>query len=227
MQSSLPDKVLAPLCDRPAFLYSVEAFIEAGCVDRITVVYRDVKQRRQLEDALGSLKKGILCIDWAQGGTERQHSVANALTAQPKDCQFVFIHDCARPLIQPDALRILDRAVRRDGAAVLAHRVVDTIKRAPDPERLQSTELEDLDRSRLWAMETPQAFEFAAIRAAYDTVAQKNLSITDDAAAAASIGHKITLVPNPHPNPKLTCPADLAYIEYLIRQATRIEQAND
>lgn len=66
-------------------------------------------------------------------------------------------------------------------------------------------------------METPQAFAFKNILKAYQNVIKKKLAITDDTAALATIGLKTTLVPNKHPNPKLTTPIDLAYIEHLLK----------
>jgi 2-C-methyl-D-erythritol 4-phosphate cytidylyltransferase len=153
------------------------------------------------------------------GGRERQDSVMNALSALPDDIEHVFIHDCARPLIRPEQLVALYKIVRRENAVVLAHRVTDTIKEhlvvssksTPDDSRLRT-----LDRTRLWAMETPQVFARELIVRAYARVAERDLQITDDAAAVELIHHPIALLENPYPNPKLTTPADLAYLEFLL-----------
>jgi 2-C-methyl-D-erythritol 4-phosphate cytidylyltransferase len=145
--------------------------------------------------------------------------VIHALNVASDRCKYVFIHDCARPCVTSEAIQALHEAVLSDQAASLAHPVVDTIKRIPKAGALQSVSLEDLDRSRLWAMETPQAFAFSSILKAYQKVAAEQLSVTDDSAAAATIGLHTTLVPNPAPNPKLTTPADLAYIESILLQS--------
>jgi 2-C-methyl-D-erythritol 4-phosphate cytidylyltransferase len=108
--------------------------------------------------------------------------------------------------------------VLRDHAAVLAHPVTDTIKRIPTAEQLTQTELEDLDRSRLWAMETPQAFALPDILKAYQHVHDFGLRITDDTAAAATIGLNTTIVPNHAPNLKITTPEDLSYAAWLLQQ---------
>jgi len=184
----------------------------------LTLVYRDTTQREALQTALKSVDLGGVSVNWVEGGRERQDSVYNALCAQATDCAYVFIHDCARPLITKDTLERLAEAVRQDQAACLAHPVIDTIKRIPDPDQLRSTLLEDMDRSRLWAMETPQAFDYSQIRAAYEHVRASKLVITDDTAAAATIGLQTTLVPNKKPNPKLTTAADLAYIQHLLNE---------
>lgn len=216
MQGCVVDKILAPLCGTPAFVYSIRAFLQAACVDRFTVVYRDEAQKEQLRNMIDPSETGSIPFDWVAGGSERQHSVENALAAQNGECRYVFIHDCARPLVSAQSIQSLDHAVRRDGAATLAHPVTDTIKRIPEPGQLQSVPLQDLDRSRLWAMETPQAFDYAKIRAAYARVREQQVRVTDDCAAAAMIGLHTTLVPNPQPNPKLTTPDDLAYIQHLL-----------
>ncbi|MDB6126105.1 MAG: 2-C-methyl-D-erythritol 4-phosphate cytidylyltransferase, partial [Verrucomicrobia bacterium] len=148
-----------------------------------------------------------------QGGRERQDSVMNALAALPEDLTHVFVHDCARPLVRPEQLVALYKIVRRENAVVLAHRVTDSIKLHRDDARLRS-----LDRSRLWAMETPQVFERNLLVRAYARVAARRLRITDDAAAIEKLDHPVALLENPHPNPKITTPSDLAYLEFLFRQ---------
>ncbi|MGJ8650540.1 MAG: 2-C-methyl-D-erythritol 4-phosphate cytidylyltransferase [Opitutaceae bacterium] len=218
MQGSVEDKILAPLNGEPIFLHSIRAFLEAEIVDQFTIVYRDDAQRVALSEALSQLDLQHVSITWTIGGKERQDSVYNALDLQSEDCDYVFIHDCARPLISSCALRALNQAVRADNAAVLAHPVIDTIKRTPIDGSTRQIELEDLERNRLWAMETPQAFDYAQIFNAYKNVRAKGLAITDDTAAAATIGLNTTLVPNDRPNPKITTPADLQYAEWLCRQ---------
>ena len=76
--------------------------------------------------------------------------------------------------------------------------------------------LRTLDRSRLWAMETPQVFSRELITRAYARVAERGLRITDDAQAVEEIGQPVALLENDSPNPKLTTPADLPYLEFLL-----------
>jgi 2-C-methyl-D-erythritol 4-phosphate cytidylyltransferase len=161
---------------------------------------------------------------WVKGGRERQDSVGRALAALLRKSPegYVFIHDCARPLVGPDALRELDEVVRRDRAACLAHRVIDTIKQIPagtkGPRRRR---LRTVPRENLWAMETPQAFELALIADAYAEVKKRGLSITDDLSALELVTKQsVSLVENPHPNPKITVPADLAYAAVLLKNST-------
>lgn len=205
MAGAVTDKVLVPLAGRPVFAHSVAAFMESAIADYYVVLYRD--QRQMTELAAYAPTPSVL----VQGGRERQDSVMNALAALPPDIAHVFIHDCARPLVRPEQLVALHKIVRRENAVVLAHRVTDTIKEHRDDARLRT-----LDRSRLWAMETPQVFARDLIVKAYARVAARGLSITDDAQAVEQLSHPIALLENPHPNPKLTTPADLAYLEFLL-----------
>lgn len=218
MQGAVADKTLAQLNDLPVLCHSVRAFLASGCIDRFTIVYRDDAQRAELQAALDQIDLQGTPVDWALGGNERQDSVYNALRNQPEDCTHVFIHDSARPLVSGTSIQALQYATLRDRAAVLAHPVADTIKRIPIAGQLEQTELEDLDRSRLWAMETPQAFALSDILKAYQHVRDTGLHITDDTAAAATIGLHTTIVPNHTPNIKITTPQDLSYAAWLLQQ---------
>jgi 2-C-methyl-D-erythritol 4-phosphate cytidylyltransferase len=206
MRQAVADKVLAPLAGRPVFSYSAAAFAESGVADLYVVVYRNRPQML----ALSSYAPTPALL--VAGGRERQDSVMNALAAMPGDVRYVFIHDCARPLIRPAQLAALHRLVRRTDAAVLARPVSDTIK-----ERRPKSRLRTLVRSRLWAMETPQVFARDLIVRAYARVCAVGARVTDDAAAVELMGHPVALLENPHPNPKLTTPGDLAYLEFLVR----------
>lgn len=206
MQRAVGDKILAPLANMPVFVHSAAAFSSSGVADLYVVVYRD---RRQMLALAAHAPTPALLV---AGGRERQDSVMNALAALPQDIRHVFIHDCARPLVRPDQLTALLRLVRRRRAVVLAHPVTDTIKELRPGGRLRT-----IDRSRLWAMETPQVFERRLIDRAYHKVGSRGLRVTDDAAAVELVGHPVAILENAHPNPKLTVPSDLAYLEYLLR----------
>lgn len=217
MQGAVNDKVLVPLADKPALIYSIEAFVESGCISHLCIVVRDIDQQVAIDQIIQSLELSGMNVDYTLGGKERQDSVYNALSSLPDECANVFIHDGARPLIQPQSIRDLHKSVQKYRAAVLAHPVADTIKRIQTTDTLNEIELEDLDRARLWAMETPQAFAYNDILQAYEHVIEQELSITDDTAAAAHIGLKTSIVVNKQPNPKLTTIQDLAYMEWLLK----------
>ncbi len=204
MQGSVADKVLAPLAGRPVFAHCAAAFLASGVADFYVVVYRDHRQMMALSSYAPTPSLLI------QGGRERQESVMNALKALPRDIEHVFIHDCARPMIRPEQLVALHKIVRKERAVVLAHRITDTVKEHSDNARLKT-----LDRSRLWATETPQVFSKDLIVKAYERVVARGLKVTDDAAAVEGLRHPIALLENSYPNPKLTTPADLEFLEFL------------
>lgn len=217
MQGQVEDKILAPINGQPALVYSLKAFDRSCVINSYLIVYRDEIQKKAIEAIIAAHGFGHLDIQVVLGGAERQLSVMKALNAINENCDYVFIHDCARPCITTEAIKDVYSAVQEDQAASLAHPVVDTIKRTEAADELRKLSLEDLDRSRVWAMETPQAFAFKNILKAYQNVIKKKLTITDDTAALATIGLKTTLVPNKRPNPKLTTPSDLSYIEHLLK----------
>ena len=199
MAGAVADKILAPLAGRPVFAHSV--------------VYRDQRQMLTL-----SAHTPTPCV-LVKGGAERQDSVAAALAALPPDIAYVFIHDCARPLVSPEQLVALHKIVVREHAVVLAHRVTDTIKKHRGDARLRT-----LERERLWAMETPQVFSRDLLDRAYARVTKKKLRITDDAQAVETLDHPIALLENTSPNPKITTPGDLAYLEFLLARTSESAQ---
>lgn len=207
MAGTVADKILAPLAGKPVFAHSAATFYRSGVVDFFIVTYRD---QRQMVELSAYAPTPTLFVP---GGAERQDSVAAALAELPDDVAYVFIHDCARPLVRAEQLIALHKIVRRENAVVLAHRATDTIK-----QHSPSGHLRDLDRSKLWAMETPQVFSRELICRAYAKAAAQKKRLTDDAAAVELLKHPVALLENPHPNPKLTTPADLAYAEFLLTQ---------
>ncbi len=219
MRGAVADKVLAPLAGQTVLEHSLKTFREAGVAEFFVFVIRDQEQRLAVSKVIMKYGGPFDKIRFATGGQERQDSVFNGLQMVPKEADHVFIHDCARPLVTVKNLRALAAAVKKDRAAVLAHRVVDTIKQTPPKagKKLRRLKLKDLPRETLWAMETPQAFERKLILKAYTQVRAKKLRVTDDVAAATLLGHAVTIVENSSPNPKLTHPEDFAWAELLLK----------
>jgi 2-C-methyl-D-erythritol 4-phosphate cytidylyltransferase len=205
------DKLLFEIKGMSVIAYGLKIFIESQFFSEIIIVYRDETQRLELSKAIDSVKENIL-LQYVPGGENRQKSVANGLAAVSEDSHYVWIHDGARPFVHSENLSTLKKAVEEHGAAVLAHRITNTIKRT----QLQASGaylLENIDRSVLWAMETPQCFERELILRAHNNTKHKNF--TDDTTAVSYLGHSVFLVENHHPNPKLTRVADKGYFKYL------------
>lgn len=221
MRRAVADKTLANIAGRTVFAHSVDAFVRARVVRRVVIVHRSPSQRGALAAELAHVKGAAgLDVSWVRGGAERQDSVVAGLAALSGGKGLVFIHDCARPLVAPGQIRRLASAARRHGAAVLAHRVTDTIKRSKEPPG-RAVPLQTIDRNHLWAAETPQAFDMRLIARAYGIVCARSLRVTDDTQAVEIAGGWVAIVENPHPNPKITAPADLVLAEHLLAHRSR------
>jgi 2-C-methyl-D-erythritol 4-phosphate cytidylyltransferase len=149
------------------------------------------------------------------GGAERQDSVWNGLEALSPKTEIVAIQDAARPCTSEALIAATIDAARETGAAVAAQAVTDTIKESADGKTISRT----LDRAKLWSVQTPQTFRIEVIRRAIFTARQKNLIFTDDTAACELIGQPVQLVASLTPNPKITEPSDLPFIETLLRNS--------
>jgi 2-C-methyl-D-erythritol 4-phosphate cytidylyltransferase len=135
------------------------------------------------------------------------------LEALSPHTEIVAIQDAARPCTSPALIAATVAAAREMGAAVAAQAVTDTIKESRDGKLIERT----LDRSRLWAVQTPQTFRVETIRRALAAVRQKGLLVTDDTAACELIGQPVQLVVSTQPNPKVTRQEDLPWVEAVLR----------
>lgn len=205
------DKLFLEVSGAPVIAHTWERFDEAECIDEIVVVIRDgLKPEFEELAATLELQKPYR---FAIGGKERQDSVWNGLQAISASAEIVAIQDAARPCTSADLIEATVDAAREMGAAVAAQRVSDTIKQSDDGKTIAR----HLERSRLWAVQTPQTFRVDVIRKALNAVREKGLLVTDDTAACELIGQAVRLVESAKPNPKVTVPADLHYIELLLR----------
>jgi 2-C-methyl-D-erythritol 4-phosphate cytidylyltransferase len=127
----------------------------------------------------------------------------------------VAIQDAARPCTAPELIAATVQAAREVGAAVAAQRIADTVKESDGGALIART----IDRSRLWSVQTPQTFRVEVLRRALAEVRRRQMIVTDDTAACELIGQPVRLVVGQAPNPKVTVPADLAQVEFLLRQA--------
>jgi 2-C-methyl-D-erythritol 4-phosphate cytidylyltransferase len=206
------DKVLLPIAGRPLLAHALSAFLETALITQVCIVVQDAAHQAHIEETILAPLKPHTPILWAYGGLERQDSVLAGLEALSGSApRWVFIHDGARACITPRAIKHLLDATQAHGAAILGRRVTDTLKRPP-PGATKGL-IETVDRTHLWMAETPQGFDYALILAAHRAHPE---NVTDDSALATLAGHPTVLVENPDPNPKLTTPADLPYITFLL-----------
>ena len=209
-------KAFALLAGRPMVAWSIDAFRQ-WAPDATVVVAVPPGWQPTTEAETVALSGCITC----EGGAERSLSVRAALAAAgdgPPE-EPVLIHDGARPLVQSDLIARMASAVEgQSGAdgAVAAVPVSDTIRVADEDARVTETP----DRSTLWAMQTPQAFQRQTIERALAQEDTILAAATDDAALVEGLGGKIGLVRSSTDNIKVTTPVDLAVAELLLAERT-------
>lgn len=203
------DKLFLNVAGKPVIAHTWARF-EAKCIDQIVVVVRAGMEKKFA--ALAKKFKFRKKFQIVTGGAERQDSVWNGLEAAPPKAGIVAVHDAARPCVNNDLIAATVKYAEETGAAVAAHPVTDTIKESADGRLIQKT----LDRSQLWAMETPQTFRFDVIRRAISAARAKKMVFTDDTASCELIGQPVRLVSSIAPNPKVTVPGDLPIVEALL-----------
>ena len=176
------EKAFMAVAGRPLLCWSVEVFERASGVDEICLVVAgsSVARAQGLVREWGWRKVSAVVA----GGRERQDSVGAGL-APLRGCEWVLVHDAARPLVSEAMVRAGLDAARRHGAAVAATAVRDTLKRVPaGSEVVQET----VDRAGLWAAQTPQAFRASLLRDAFRQAGDDAGRYTDDAALVAADG---------------------------------------
>lgn len=206
------DKLFLELAGRPVIAHTWQRWEEAADVDEIVLVVRPGMEPAfsELAGRFGFRKPHC----FAPGGAARQDSVWNGLQAVAPGCELVAIHDGARPCPSPALIAATLAAARETGAAVAAERITDTVKAAEHGMLVTA----HLDRSKLWTVQTPQAFRLTVILRALTAVRERGRSLTDDTAACELIGQPVRLVESPTPNPKVTTPATLPWVELQLRR---------
>ena len=193
------NKLFVSLKGRPLLAWSVDACQKHRLVRQVVLVLNDKDLARgwKLQEQRG-WSKATLC----PGGARRQDSVTEGLR-RIRDCDWVMIHDGARPFLTPDLIDDGVKVVEEIGAAAAAVPVKDTIKVAADDRLVGET----LQRDRVWVAQTPQIFSFDLVRQAYENLTAE---VTDDAAAVECLGHKVQLYMGDYRNIKVTTSEDLA-----------------
>ncbi len=213
-----PRKPFVELAGRPILLRTLDAIARSGAVER-TVVAVAAGDLAAAEELIGPERERLRVEAIVEGGARRQESVARALAAVPEEVDLVAVHDGARPLVEPELFdRALD-AARRTGASCVSLPVGETLKRvdrseegAGSPPMIGGT----VDRSRLWAAQTPQAFRRADLARLLDEAGRDGAHLTDDAQAFDRAGLPVEAVPGSPRNIKITTPEDLAMAEAIL-----------
>ena len=199
------DKVFALLGGESILTRVVDAFQECNLIDQIVVVLSEQNLERGRQSV--AEQRWSKVVDVCAGGGRRQDSVAAGLR-RLSNCDWVVIHDGARPLVTVDLINRGLEAAKETGAAVAAVPVTDTIKLAGDDRIVHQTP----PRQNLWAVQTPQVFRIDIITEAYS---RANGDVTDDASLVEQLGYRVKLYMGAYDNIKITTPDDLALAEVL------------
>lgn len=203
------------IAGRPVLYYSLKAFEESFIDEIVLVVSQDEIEQVQESYVNQYGFRKILRI--VAGGKERYHSVACGLQAVRQDCDFVFIHDSARPMLTQEILQRAYRAVQEEEACVVGVPSKDTVKIADEQGYVSVTP----NRSLVWNVQTPQVFSYPLVYSAYEELLQKEqellaagVQITDDAMVVEYLArHKVKLVEGSYENIKITTPEDVQIAE--------------
>lgn len=204
-------KLLLKINGKTVLERSVNAFLNISDVDEVIVVARE-KDIPAFSDILTDER-----VSFVVGGDTRQQSVMNAVDVID-DCELIIIHDGARPLIKSEDIENIIRAAKENKAAAVGVFVKDTVKVVDKNGFVVSTP----DRSTLFAVQTPQIFDFELYRNAAQNAREKGFNFTDDCQLIESFNQKVKTVVGSYSNIKITTPDDIVLAENLLKNEALI-----
>jgi 2-C-methyl-D-erythritol 4-phosphate cytidylyltransferase len=202
------DKIFLEIAGKPVLAHSIEVFERSPLITGIIVVLakENVQKGEELVKKYNFKKVSTVCA----GGAERQDSVKEGLN-RVGECDFVLIHDGARPCLEQKAIEQGIKEADAEGVAVAASPVTDTIKQVDANERVTQT----LDRSKLRSMHTPQVFRADIIKKIHEN---PKILATDDAALAESMGYGVKIYQDSPENIKITTPEGIIVAESILKR---------
>ena len=202
------DKAFLSLGNRPVVAWSLIAFEKCPDIDRIILVVR--KEQQLAAKAVAKMCGISKLVAVVPGGNKRQESVQAGLAVCDVDTRFVVVHDGARPCVTPEVISEVVKLAKRVGAATVGRRMTDTVKRVEKGTLVSATE----EREKLWAVQTPQAFNFRVLQNAYKSLGKND--VTDDCQAVELSGEAVRIYENREPNFKITTVEDLQIASALL-----------
>ncbi len=188
------NKLLEKIGEKEVIKYTVEAF-EKSNIDEI-IICANISIIEDLQRILSDCKK----VRIIEGGASRQESVFNGIKAC--ECDYVLIHDAARPMITTDLINTAIDEVVFKNALTVATKTIDTIKEVVDGKIVKT-----IDRSKLYNTQTPQAFKYNLIKDAHEKLSGQNF--TDDAGMLEALGQTVYILNGSYKNIKITTQNDI------------------
>ncbi len=205
------DKILYPLCNVKTVAYSLMAFANAKCTEKIVVV----ASRDKITEIEDIIKELCIKIDAEVvcGAETRQKSVLSGLE-KCKNSEFIMIHDAARPMITTEQIEAFYEELKVKKAAALGVKVKDTIKVTDENGKIINTP----NRETLYAVQTPQGFDMKLYKQAVNTAQSENKEYTDDCQLVEAIGKSVYIVEGDYKNIKITTPEDIITAENFLKE---------
>ena len=205
-------KQFLPLADKPMLAHTLLVFQRAVEIDEIIPILSE----EDMESCLAGIiehyhitKVRTLVV----GGKQRQDSVYEGLLKVDHDTDVVVVHDGVRPFVTQDMIRATVDLARQGTSVTVGVPLKDTVKEVDAHGMVLST----LERSRLWAIQTPQAFPVSVLREAYEQSYMHRFYGTDDAALVERSGGKVRVIMGSYDNIKITTPEDLLIAEEILK----------
>lgn len=206
------DKIFLRIGQKTVIERSMEAMKQSGCLDHVVIVVRD--QDKQTISKIAQYIFGN-AFSLAEGGSERQYSVSNAL-ASISEAEIVVVHDAARCFAEPRLFTACAAAAREFGAAAAGVRTHDTVKTA-EGDTITGT----IDRSRIVTIQTPQAARFGLLKEAHDKARADGFLGTDESSLIERLGLPVRLVEASYQNIKITTQEDIMAGQQISNQKYR------
>lgn len=203
-------KQFIPLQGKPLLSYTIEKFEKSKYIDEIIIVCTSELisyiQNEIIEPFRFEKVKKLV-----SGGKERQDSVYQGFKAIDQ-ANIVLVHDGVRPFVKTEKIDELIETCNVTGAAILAVKPKDTIKEQDSEQNVKTT----LDRSKLWNIQTPQAFDYPILGKAFKAAYEDGYYGTDESMLVERVGKKIKIVEGNYDNIKITSPDDLILAEFIV-----------
>lgn len=212
MGRSVPKQFLQ-LGDMPMLAHTLLSFQRAAEVDEIIPILAREDMQACLRDIIERyhITKVKTLV---AGGKERQDSVYNGIKKIDEETTVVIVHDGVRPFVMQEMIKTVIEYAKRGECVAVGVPLKDTVKEVDAEGIVKHT----LDRSRLWAIQTPQAFPAAVLKRVYEESYRKKFFGTDDAMLAERLGIKVRVIMGSYENIKITTPEDLILAEEILKR---------
>ncbi len=206
------DKLLVNLSGEPVLKRTLGAFYSTGIFSQIVVAVN----REKVDNYTSLVREWEMHdIKVVEGGSTRWESVENGLNALDSDTDIIAVHDGARPLVSRDIIERSIEGAERFGAVVVGYQTTDTVKEVVDGVITKTP-----DRSRIFAVQTPQTFKVGLLKRAYEHAHNSSgfAGVTDDASLVERLGESVHIIEGDKSNIKITYPHDVKLAEHLTRE---------